>query len=231
MKDTVEFLIGAEVRCEGRECGTVAFVVVDPVARRLTHLVLDPDPPGVSRLVPVKLAQLRPGRIDLTCSEAELAALEPAVQDHFLSDSQNDWGYRSDQVLAWPFFGLAPGGTGITHMEPPMVPEPEPEYRLPPGDVPIHRGEHVRAADGSIGKVRGLAVDRGDGRVTHVLLDEGHLWGRKLVAIPITAVSGVDDDGVQVRLTKEQIRDLPPIDLDDDLGDDLGDRPDKHDRD
>ncbi|NUP49254.1 MAG: hypothetical protein HOW97_18400 [Catenulispora sp.] len=215
MRDTVEFLIGAEVRCAGRECGAVAFVVVDPVARRLTHLVVQPDPPGVSRLVPVKLAQLRPGRIDLTCTPAELDALEPAVQEHFLSDSQNDWGYRSDQVLAWPFFGLAPGGTGITAMEPPMAPEPEPEYRLPPGDVPVRRGEPVRAADGPIGKVRGLGVDRADGRVTHVLLDEGHLWGRKLVGIPIAAVRGVDEDGVEVRLTKDEIRDLPPIDLDD----------------
>jgi hypothetical protein len=28
------------------------------------------------------------------------------------------------------------------------------------------------------------------GHVTHVLLQEGHLWGRKEVAIPITAVAG-----------------------------------------
>ncbi|GAA2033662.1 hypothetical protein GCM10009839_37610 [Catenulispora yoronensis] len=218
MRDTVEFVIGTDVSCAGQECGTVAFVVVDPVARRLTHLVVQPDPPGLSRLVPVELARLRPGQVDLTCTVEEFQALEPALQERFLPGSEDDWGYRSDQVLAWPFFGLAPGGAGITTMEPPALPEPEPEYRLPAGEVPIHRGEHVRAADGRIGKVRGLAVDRADGGVTHVLLDEGHLWGHKLVAIPIGVVGAVDEDEIEVRLTKEEIRELPAVELDEEAG-------------
>jgi hypothetical protein len=47
--------------------------------------------------------------------------------------------------------------------------------------------------------------------VTHVLLDEGHLWGKKEVSIPISAVIGVDGDGVRLRLTKAEIADLPPV--------------------
>jgi hypothetical protein len=46
------------------------------------------------------------------------------------------------------------------------------------------------------------------------LLDEGHLWGHKQVAIPIGAVAGVED-GVRLPLSKDQVRDLPPVDLDD----------------
>jgi hypothetical protein len=38
-----------------------------------------------------------------------------------------------------------------------------------------------------------LVIDPSDHRVTHVLLDEGHLWGEKRVAIPIGAVTRVDD--------------------------------------
>jgi len=52
-----------------------------------------------------------------------------------------------------------------------------------------------------------------DSAVTHILLDEGHLWGRKRVAIPIREVTGIDDDGVAVRLTKDQIKELPPVDV------------------
>jgi len=48
--------------------------------------------------------------------------------------------------------------------------------------------------------------------VTHVLLQEGHLWGRKEVAIPISAVTGADD-GIGLNLTKDQVRDLPPVDI------------------
>ena len=52
-----------------------------------------------------------------------------------------------------------------------------------------------------------------DHHVTHVLLDEGHLWGQKQVAIPISAVTGVED-GVRLNLTKDEVRDLPAVDLD-----------------
>jgi hypothetical protein len=45
--------------------------------------------------------------------------------------------------------------------------------------------------------------------VTHVLLREGHLWGRKEVAIPISAVTGAEE-GIRVNLTKKQVEDLPP---------------------
>ena len=55
-----------------------------------------------------------------------------------------------------------------------------------------------------------------------MLLQEGHLFGRKDVAIPISAVTQVDNNaveqvdnnGVQLNLTKQQVQDLPPVDID-----------------
>jgi hypothetical protein len=49
--------------------------------------------------------------------------------------------------------------------------------------------------------------------VTHVLLQEGHLWGRKEVSIPISAVTRVDD-GIWLDITKQDVADLPPVDID-----------------
>ena len=54
------------------------------------------------------------------------------------------------------------------------------------------------------------------------LLQEGHLFGRKEVAIPISAVTQVDNNaveqvdnnGVRLNLTKQQVQDLPPVDTD-----------------
>jgi hypothetical protein len=82
--------------------------------------------------------------------------------------------------------------------------------RVPEGRVQVCRGDRVHATDGAIGRVQGLLVDPSDDHVTHVLLDEGHLWGAKRVAIPISAVTRVDD-GVRLSLTKDQVRDLPPV--------------------
>jgi hypothetical protein len=38
------------------------------------------------------------------------------------------------------------------------------------------------------------------------------LWGRKDVATPISAVTGVD--GIRLNTTKQQVQDLPPVDID-----------------
>jgi hypothetical protein len=61
--------------------------------------------------------------------------------------------------------------------------------------------------------VKGLVVDPHDHCVTHVLLEEGHLWGKKRVAIPISAVTRVDE-GVRVNLNKQDVEDLPAVSVD-----------------
>ena len=75
------------------------------------------------------------------------------------------------------------------------------------------RGDRVHATDGDIGLVRGLVIDPRSRHVTHVLLQEGHLWGRKEVAIPISAVASTGD-GIQLTIAKQQVQDLPPVDID-----------------
>jgi hypothetical protein len=43
-----------------------------------------------------------------------------------------------------------------------------------------------------------------------VLLQEGHLWERQDVAIPISAVAGIDG-GIRLRIAKQDVRDLPAV--------------------
>src|SRR5262249_1488750 len=84
---------------------------------------------------------------------------------------------------------------------------------IPPGELEVQRGEHVHAIDGHICQAGGLVIDPGSHHVTHVLLQEGHLWGRKQVAIPVSTVSRATDR-IEVSLTKQQVHDLPPVDVD-----------------
>ena len=77
----------------------------------------------------------------------------------------------------------------------------------------IRRGDQVYATDGAIGRVHGFVIDPQTHHVTHVLLEEGHLRGRKEVAIPISAATEVDA-GIQLTLSKAEIRDLPAVDID-----------------
>jgi sporulation protein YlmC with PRC-barrel domain len=89
----------------------------------------------------------------------------------------------------------------------------QPAEETDPAGAELIPGKPVHAVDGEIGKVQGFIVDPDDQRVTHVLLEEGHAWGRKWarreVAIPISAVTAIDE-GIRLNMTKKQLEDLPP---------------------
>ena len=220
MEDTLQYVIGKPVRCSGQPCGEVEYVVVDPLARTLTHLVVKPEGGwGQPRLVPVELVGAMSDVVELACSPEAVKDLEPAEETYFvnLGDDGADTAAGSDgRVVSWPFYGLgmSPILTGTPSGLGPMVqPEIETYTRIPAGEVEIRRGERVHATDGEIGRVKGLVVVQPESQVTHVLLDEGHLWGRKCVAIPMGAIAGIDENGVAVRLSKDEIRDLPAVDV------------------
>ena len=80
---------------------------------------------------------------------------------------------------------------------------------VPLGEIQVRPGDRVHAVDGVIGWVRGVLVSSGDDRVTHVLLQEGHLWHEE-VAIPVDAVTGVGE-GIRLNITKQQVEHLPPV--------------------
>jgi hypothetical protein len=105
MAQTTPFTIGTEARCADGACGKVSRVVVDPVARAVTHLVIGRQ--GVPRLVPLDLIDATTGQIRLGCTLAEFDKLDPAEKTQFLPGSRHDTGYPPDQVLTMPYYGLA----------------------------------------------------------------------------------------------------------------------------
>lgn len=219
---TTNFTIGSDVACSDGPCGQLRRVVVDPVARTLTHLVVEAKHrQGLGRLVPVDLVASSDTQIHLRCTVTEFEGLEDAEETQFLSGARGQWGYGQDQMLSHPYYGLGMGGLGMgmgmvggmgTGTEMGAETALISTDRVPAGEIQVRRGEAVYATDGHIGKVQGLVVDLNDHHVTHVLLDEGHLWGKKRVAIPIDAVTNVND-GLTVNLSKDAVGDLPAVEL------------------
>ena len=63
-------------------------VVVDPVARAVTHLVVEPkDGGGLGRLVPLSLVHAGPDGIRLGCTQAEFGHLEAAQEIGFCTEA------------------------------------------------------------------------------------------------------------------------------------------------
>lgn len=234
MSETAEFTIGSEVVCSDGACGQLLRVVVNPVARALTHLVVEHSfQQGTGRLVPIDLVESAAHEVRLRCSVAEFEALEEAEEKHLVQGAPGQWGYGQGQMLSLPYFALGMGmrgmggmgmggmggmgmggmgGMGMRGMN--MGPQETVEDRVPEGEVEVRRGEHVHATDGDIGRIAGFVIDPADHHLTHVLLDEGHLWGKKRVVIPIGAVTDVSD-GVRLSMTKAEVGDLPPVELED----------------
>jgi sporulation protein YlmC with PRC-barrel domain len=199
--------IGADTRCTDGACGQVSRIIVNPVTREVTHLAVDPKHrPGPGRLVPIDLVDATTGQIRLRCTLAEFQTLRPAEEGGGVPDldSTGHLGNPPNQVrwVLGPVQDPGDAGQGVTV-----------DY-VPSGEVDIRRELIVCATDGEIGPVQGLIVEPGGHRVTHVLLQEGHMWGRKEVAIPIGAVTKIGTLLIHLSLTKHQVKDLPPVDID-----------------
>ena len=211
-----EFALGASADCTDGHCGEVIRTILDPATRTITHLVIEPKRRGAeSRLVPLHLVDAVGGEIRLRCTLAEFEGLEPAEEVELEEDAGYGGGYGSagavqgyGDVGGMGVGGSASGmgiGMGLGHRTPTVV-----SHAVPMGETEVERHESVHAVDGEIGRVEGFVVDPADNTVTHVLLQEGHMWGRKEVAIPVSAIDSVDA-GIRLNLTKQQVEGLPPL--------------------
>ncbi len=201
-----EFTIGADVSCTDGPCGKLSRLIVEPGSQAVTHLVVEPRHRGPGRLVPAGLAGAAGGEIRLRCSRDEFGKLDAAEEEELLPA---DGGYHmspdprfmAGRGLGLPLASLSPRAKRV-----------DTEDFVPLGEVEVSRGDPVFATDGEIGRVHGLVIDPGSRHVSHVLLEEGHLWGRKDVAIPVGAVTKIGDI-VRLSISKQQVQDLPPVEI------------------
>jgi hypothetical protein len=212
----VEFEMGAQASCSDGSCGEVRRAILDPASRTVTHLVIEPrHDQGKGRLVPLELVDATGPEIRLHCTLAEFERLEPSEEVDLAEGLDYGGGYgQSAAVQGYGNVGgMGVGGStsgmgigmGLGHRTPVVV-----SHAVPLGETEVGPHDSVLAVDGEIGRVEGFAVDPDHHEVTHILLKEGHLWGRKEVAIPVSAVVSLDA-GIQLNLTKKQVEELPPL--------------------
>ena len=82
---------------------------------------------------------------------------------------------------------------------------------IPVGEVAIRRGTSVEATDGRIGKVDEFLVHPENDVITHLVLREGHLWGKKDVTIPVSEIDKIAEEAVYLKLDKKAVEALPTV--------------------
>jgi sporulation protein YlmC with PRC-barrel domain len=214
--------LGDPVDCVDGVCGELTDVVIDPTTRRVTHLVVAPQHRhDLARLVPVEKAHARSSsdnQIVLDYTAAEISELESVQKSAYLRLGEvpvedPDWEVGVTDVLALPYYGsLGSAGLGM-NLEPLGVDPHVTEIydRVPKDKIEIRRSSSVFSGDEHLlGHVDGFVVGS-DELISHIVLEQGHLWGKKEVTIPINAVAEITNDEVKLNLSKDQVGELNSV--------------------
>jgi hypothetical protein len=200
----VTLAIGAAAVTSDRFPGELKGLVVDPRARAVTHLVVEPErAQGLARLVPLDHADATAEPIRLRYTEAEFKDLSAAEETlaEFVP------GYEVPVQLLPAGEGWRPADGPVADGETiPQIREMETVPLVPDAEAEESGGDHVHATDGHVGQFHGLRVNPQSGEVLAVLLKR-HSWGHAELAIPIAKVSGFEA-GVQLSITKQEVKDL-----------------------
>lgn len=197
----------AKVECADGPCGRSTDLIVNPVQRRITHLVVKDEtlPGSPDRLVPVEqVAEASSTLIRLRCTRAEVAEMQPFTTTRYVQGAISPHNYAPIQAYSGMIW------------EDPLVPYdtelvPLPEHHIPAGERAVHRGMAVYAGKHKVGQVDELVVDPDGEKITHLMMRTGHLWGKKDVAIPVSAIDSVDSEAVYLKIEKEDVGALPSV--------------------
>ena len=199
----IEIPIDAKVSCLDGPAGVSSHVIIDPTKKTVTHFVVANDETfgAENWMVPMEfVAKTTRDSIQLNCSLDELKQMPQFSEMHWLEADRAEPGYPADAIYLAPY---------VTPMRTDVVPiEIE---KVPSGELAIRRGAFVEASDGLVGTVGEFLVDPESNQLTHIVLQEGHLWGKQEIAIPLSAVDEALESTVYLKLDRVQIESLPGI--------------------
>ncbi len=201
----IEIPIDAEVLCLDGPAGRSSHVIIDPTQKTITHFVVESEEVigAENWMVPIEfIAKTTHDSIQLNCSLNELRQMEQFSEMHWLEADRDEPGYPADAIYLAPF--VTPLRTDVIPLE---------IEKIPSGEIAIRRGAFVEASDGLVGTVGEFLVDPESGRISHIVLQEGHLWGKQEIAIPLSAVDEALESTVYLKMAREDVEALPGIPL------------------
>jgi sporulation protein YlmC with PRC-barrel domain len=193
--------LNVAVHCSDGRCGRSTHIILNPATDQATHLVVRERRPSTrERLVPVKwIENSTPELILLNRTLEEFGHLDLFVQTDFVYKDVPHYATDPKVTLLWPYVVPAKRVVDDTFR------------RVPPGELAIHRGARVRATDGRVGRVDAFLIDEQDGKISHLVLREGHLWGQREITIPLAYIERTEENLVHLNVDKATLTKLPTI--------------------
>ena len=170
--------LNAQVECTDGFCGHSKYVLINPIINQVISLVVEEDlSPNKEYIIPVEfVTETIANIIQLRCSKAELEKMDLLKETKFIGKKvvNRNLEYVGGMIGMGAYYYL-PYVTPVTTTKIPVE-----ELQIPHGELAINRGTRVEATDGYIGKVDEFVVNPKRNRITHLVMREGHLWGRKM---------------------------------------------------
>jgi uncharacterized protein YrrD len=195
-----DLAIGGKVFAEESLCGKSVALVLNPVKDEITDVAVQLN--GMSKrkvLVPVEHIRRSSEDgiwFDIPCEEVE--GMPDFLKTEFVErEVQRD--FPSQVMVMWPY---------VTSELKNIPVEVE---SIPADELAVHVGADVISLDGKVGKVDEFLINPENDRISHLVLREGHLWGKNDVVIPVSAIRDMDEHTVWVDLDKQQIEALPEL--------------------
>ena len=194
----MDFHLKAHVDCTDGRIGRLENIIVNPQAERITYLVIkEHDIANTLRLVPEKFVKTADrDTVELRIDKKRFQKMKHFIQEDYIPS--NITLYMAEQE-GW-YAGIPAA----------MFVERE---AIPAGGFAVHKGAKVFAKDERVGKVDEFQVEGKSGRITHLVLVEGHLWGKKDIAVPVSRIDRYEDGNVYLKIDKEQVERLPEFDV------------------
>jgi hypothetical protein len=188
----------ADVLCSDGQAGKTSAILVNPVRREVTHVIVE-SMKYLDYLVPLeKVTATTPDTVQLDCTIEEMHRMRSFTETHYVHDD-----YYDDPMYQ--------GGQYMSPYATPMGPIEE--EKVPLGKLAVHRGAKVYATDGHIGVLEEFVVEPESSHITHIVLSKGHLWGKRDVAIPVSVVDHGEYDKLYLNIEKKAVKDLPGVSI------------------
>ena len=211
-----EIPLDAMVVCVDGECGKSSHIIIERHSQKVTHFVVKAGNfiESHKHLVSVeRVVRTTPESVALDCTKQELAVMPSFTETRFFNPITRDY----EALENFSDEAIASRNSYLTWSDPSMLANtvsdiysvPIEEELIPAGEIAVHRGASIEATDGHIGKVEEFLVDPSDRHITHLVLAEGHLWDKKELTIPISAIARMDEEYIYLSIDKATVKSLP----------------------
>ena len=206
----MKILLDAVVHCSDGKGGDSVGLVLYPLTKVATHLVVDTK--GLGRhevLLPLDLVVDHPPKhMEVRCTREDLSRMQPLLRKVHVEEEGLDT--MDAQAMAG---AVQHGGTGFQDFSfaggssPDMVKT----MAIPKGTLVVRHGIPIRAIDNTVGKAEEFSVDPQSGEITFVVLKEGHLLYmlKKEIPVPADQIDRIGEETVFLKLTKAELEQLP----------------------